>query len=61
MRLPGYIDNKKKDVLVHGIGPTQGLDNATLIARVKYSIKGSNSFLFVSAIKVINSKKKILK
>ena len=61
MRLPGYFDNKKKDVLVHGIGPTQGLDNATLITRVKYSIKGSNSFLFASAIKVINSKKKILK
>ena len=32
-----YIDNKKKDILILGIGPTQGLEH-TLIAEKMYSI-----------------------
>ena len=32
-----YIDNKKKDILVLGIGPTQGLE-PTLTAEKMYSI-----------------------
>ena len=32
------IDNKKKDILVFGIGPTQGLE-CTLTAQKMYSIK----------------------
>ena len=58
-----HIDGKKK-ILILGEGPTQGLDNATIIAEVKYPINftnsrkifqlslhynGSNSFLFVYA------------
>ena len=32
-----HIDNKKKDILILGIGPTQGLEH-TLIAEKMYSI-----------------------
>ena len=32
-----HIDNKKKDILVLGIGPTQGLEH-TLTAEKMYSI-----------------------
>ena len=28
-----YVDNKKKDILIIGEGPTQGLDDTTLTAR----------------------------
>ena len=62
-----HIDNKKKDVLILGEGPTQGLDDTTLTTKVQYSInfprpKGkfclslhyneSNSFLFVNVTKI---------
>ena len=33
-----HIDNKNKDVLVLGDGPTQELDDTTLRAEVKYPI-----------------------
>ena len=33
-----HVDNKKKDILVLGEGPTQGLDGTTLTAEKKYSI-----------------------
>ena len=33
-----HIDNKNKDILVLGEAPTQGLDNTTLAAEVKYPI-----------------------
>ena len=57
-----HIDNKKKDILVLGIGPTQGLKH-TLTAEKKYSTNftvtkkkcclslhynGANSYLFVN-------------
>ena len=60
-----HIDNKRKDILVLGEGPTQGLDDTTLTAEAKYPINftqsgkrfvlslqynESNSFLFVIAI-----------
>ena len=32
------VDNKKKDILTLGKGPTQGLDNTTLTAEAEYSI-----------------------
>ena len=62
-----HADNKGKDILILGGGPTQGLDDTTLIAKAKYPINftksgkrfvlslhynGSNSFLFVNATKV---------
>ena len=65
----------KKDILVLGIGPTQGLEN-TLTAEKMYSINftvkkkkfclslyynGANSYLFVMVQKFKNLKQKILK
>ena len=62
-----HIDNKGKDILILGEGPTQGLDDTTLTAEAKYRINftqsgkrftlslyynGSNSFLFVNATKI---------
>ena len=59
-----HTDNKKKDILVFGEGPTQGLNDTTVIAKAKCSINfsrsqrkfclslhynRSNSFLFVDA------------
>ena len=31
-----HIDNKYKNIIVLGKGPTQGLDNTTLTAEAKY-------------------------
>ena len=68
-----HIDNKNKDILILGDGPTQGLDDDTLTAEVKYPINftqpkkrfvlslhynGSNSFLFVNATKIYQYKAK---
>ena len=71
-----HVNNKKKDILTYGEGPTQGLDDATLTAERKYSINfiennkkfcfslhynGANSYLFVNGTEIINFKQKILK
>ena len=68
-----HIDNKNKDILILGEGPTQELDDATLTAEAKYPINftqprkrfvlslhynGSNSFLFVNATKIYQFKSK---
>ena len=68
-----HVDNKGKDILILGEGPTQGLDDTTLTAEAKYPINfvqsgkrfvlslhynGSNSFLFVNATKVYQLKAK---
>ena len=47
-----HVDNKKKDVLVLGEGPTQGLDGITLTAEKKYSISftENNKTLFQHAL-----------
>ena len=70
-----HIDNKKKDILVLGKGPTQGLEH-TLTAEKMYSINftvtkkkfclnlhynGENSYLFINVQKFINLKQKILR
>ena len=70
-----HIDNKKKDILVLGKGPTQGLEH-TLTAEKMYSInftvtkkkfciilhyKGVNSYLFVSGTEIYKFKENILK
>ena len=62
------IDNKKKDVLIVGEGPTQGLDDKTLTVEKKYSsnfivtrknfclslhYNGANSYLFVNGTEII--------
>ena len=38
-----HIDNKKEDILILGIGPTQALDDTTLSAEAQYSINFSRS------------------
>ena len=70
-----YIDNKNKDLLILGEGPTQGLDDNTLTSEAIYPISlaqpskrfvlslhyiGNNRFLFVNATKYINSKQEKL-
>ena len=62
-----HVDNKGKDILILGEGPTQGLDDTTLMAEAKYPINftqsgkrfvlslhynGSSIFLFLNATKV---------
>ena len=73
MRSFVHIDNKKKDILIFGEGPTQGLDDTSLTVEAKYPInftelrkqfvlslqyKGSKSFLFVSTTKIYQFKAK---
>ena len=36
MRSFVHIDNIKKDILILGFGPTQGLDHTTLTAEAQY-------------------------
>ena len=67
-----HIDNKKKDILVLGKGPTQGLEH-TLTAEKMYSINstvtnkkfclslhynGANSYLFVNGTEMYKFKAK---
>ena len=66
MGFSAHIDNKKKDILILGIGPTQGLEH-TLTAEKMYSINfteknkrfclslhdnGANSYLFVNGTEI---------
>ena len=66
------IDNRKKDILILGEGPTQGLEH-TLSAEKLYSINftkkntkfclsfhynGANSYLFVNGTEIIKFKAK---
>ena len=68
-----HVDNKGKDIVILGEGPTQGLDDITLKAEVKYPINftqsgkrfvlsllnnGSNSLLFANVTKVYQCKAK---
>ena len=72
MSSSAHIDNKKKDILVPGKGPTQGLKH-TLSAEKMYSINftltknkfclslhynGANSYLFVNGIEIYKFKAK---
>ena len=72
MSSSAHIDNKKKDILVLGKGPTQGLEH-TLTAEKMYSINftvtnkifclslrynGANSYLFVNGTEIYKLKAK---
>ena len=72
MRSSAHIDNKKKDILILAIGPTQGLVH-TLNAEKIYSINfivtnikfcltlhynGANSYLFVNGTEIYKFKAK---
>ena len=67
-----HIDNKKKDILIHGKGPTQRLEH-TLTPEKLYSVNftekntkfclslhynGANSYLFVNGTEIIEFKAK---
>ena len=69
-----HVDNKGKDILILGKGPTQGLGEHSLTAEKMYSINfskdnikccltlhynGANSYLFVDGTEVIKSKAKV--
>ena len=71
-----HIDNKNKDIVILGEGPSQSLDDTTLTTNAKYPTNftqlrkrfvlslhynGSNSFLFFMLQKHINSNQKTLK
>ena len=68
-----HIDNKGKDILILGTGPTQGLGHHSLTAEKMYSINftdhrkkcflslhynGASSYLFVNSTEIIKSKAK---
>ena len=72
MSFSAHIDSKKKDILVLGIGPTQGLEH-TLTTEKMYSINftvtknkfclrldynGANSYLFVNSTEIYKFKAK---
>ena len=72
MSSSAHIDNKKKNILVLGKGPTQGLQH-TLTAEKVYSINftvtkknfclslhynGANSYLFINATEIYKFKAK---
>ena len=72
MSFSPHIDNKKKDILVFGKGPTQGLEH-TLTAEKMYSINftvlkkffslslhynGANSYLFLNGTEICKFKAK---
>ena len=72
MSFPAHIDNKKKNILVLGISPTQGLEH-TLTAEKMGSINftvtkkkfclnlhynGANSYLFVNGTEIYKFKAK---
>ena len=71
-----HVDNKGKDFLILGKGPTQGLGEHSLNAEKMHSINftehskkfclslhynGANSYLFVNTKEIHNSKQKILR
>ena len=68
-----HVDNKGKDILILGKGPTQGLGEHSLAAEKMYSINfskdnikfcfnlhynGANSYLFVNGTEIIKFKVK---
>ena len=71
-----HTDNKNKNIVILGEGPSQSLDDTTLTTNTKYPTNftqlrkrsvlslhynGSNSFLFFMLQKHINSNQKTLK
>ena len=73
MNSSAHIDNKGKDMLILGIGPTQGLGENSLTAEKMYSINftvtkkkfclslhynGANSYLFVNGTEICKFKAK---
>ena len=68
-----HVDNKKKDILILGKSPADGLDDPTLTAEKEYSINfteqqkkfclslhynGQNSYIFVNDVEIYKFKAK---
>ena len=68
-----HIDNKEKDILILGFGPTQGLGEHSLTVEKMYSINftvtkkkfclslhynGANSYLFINGTEIYKFKAK---
>ena len=64
-----HIDNKKKDILVLGRGPTQRLESTLIAEKINFTItkkefclslhyNGGNSYLFVNGAEIIKYKEK---
>ena len=51
-----HIDNKKKDILILGKGPTQGLHGTTLTAEKMYSINFTENICLSMVQKLLNLK-----
>ena len=72
MSSSSHVDNKKKDILILGNGPTQGLEHALTaekICSINFAVKrkkfclslhynGANSFLFVNGTEIHKFKAK---
>ena len=73
MQISAHVDNKGKDILILGKGPTQGLGEHSLTAEKMYSVNftdngdkyclslhynGANSYLFVNGTEIIKFKAK---
>ena len=73
MSLSVHVDNKGKDILILGKGPTQGLGEHSLTAEKMYSVNftdnrdkyslhlhynGTSSYLFVNGVEIIKFKAK---
>ena len=72
MSSSAHIDNKKKDILVLGIGPTQGLEHKLTVEKciqlillwqkkkfcLSWHYNGGNSFLFVDGTEIYKIKAK---
>ena len=65
MSSSGHVDNRKKEILILGKGPTQGLDDTKLTVEKQYGIhfseqqkkfclslhyNGGNSYLYVNRV-----------
>ena len=76
MSSSAYIDNKNKDILIPGKGPTGGLDDTTLTTVKEYSINFTeqqkifclnlyyyvvNSYIIVNSVEIYNSNQTILR
>ena len=61
-----HVDNKEKDILILGKGPTEGLGEHSLTAEKMFSVNvvwaciimGANSYLFVNSTEIIKFKAK---
>ena len=55
MSLSVHVDNKGKDILILGEGPTQGLNDITLTTEAKYPIMEATVSYLLMIQKYINS------